>query len=174
MERFKYLLLLFIALPIYSQSLEHLLDKQHLTGNIQLYTYAIGDEDPNSEGAYATALGGVIGYRYRWENHVGINFDYAGSHALGPSVNFKRLHLFNNDIPSIHLNTIARANVFYSDPNTVARFGYQTLDTPLFNVDSTRIVPWSSESFTLSHIHENKIRAYLSFVNRIRSNTSHV
>lgn len=170
----KSFLLVLLGFPLCAQNLENLLHQQHFTGDIQLYTYAIGDEDPASEGAYATALGGTIGYRYRWNNNVGVNLDYSGSHALGPALHPERLHLFNNDIPSIHLNTIARANIFYSDQVTTARFGYQTLDTPLLNVDSTRIVPWSTESFTLSHIHENKVRAYLSFINRIRANTSHV
>jgi len=170
----KKLLLLLLLIFFHNAAAESLLDAKHIAGNLQLFTYAIGDEDPASEGAYATSIGGILGYRYRWKNNFGVNLDYAGSNALGPSINAARLHLFNNDTHSIHLNTLARANIFYANKTSVARIGYQTLDTPLFNEDKTRIVPWGTESFTLSHIHENRVRTYLSIINRIRSNTSEV
>jgi len=150
-----------------------LTDRRNFHGNVQLYNYDINL--PGSEyDAYATALGGRLGYKTHLYYRFGIELEYAGSHAIGSTKNPELLFLFDNDRDSLHLNTLSQGNLFYQNPTTYFRLGAQTMNTPLFNEDPTRIVPWGATGATVTYNRVDRLTLTAAAINKIRSSTSSV
>ena len=154
-------------------SAESLTDRRNFRGNAQLYYYGIETPDASAD-AYATSLGGRLGYKSHLYYRFGIEAEYAGSNAVGNTKNYEKLYLFNNDKPSRHLNVLSQGNVYYQNPTTYFRLGAQTVNTPLFNEDPTRIVPWSAAGATMTYNRVDQLTVTLAAFDTIRSNTSAV
>ncbi len=149
------------------------LDLRNFRGDLQLYTYDINLPGSDND-AYATAIGGRLGYKTGPHYRFGIELEYAGSHAVGNTKNAERLLLFDNDTPSLHLNALSQGNLFYQNPTTYFRLGAQTMNTPLFNEDPTRIVPWGASGATITYNRVEALTLIGAAINTIRSNTSSV
>ncbi len=149
------------------------LDLRNFRGDVQLYTYDINLPGSDYD-AYATAIGGRLGYKTGPYYRFGIELEYAGSHAVGNTKNAERLQLFDNDTPSLHLNALSQGNLFYQNPTTYFRLGAQTMSTPLFNEDPTRIVPWGATGATITYNRVEDLTLIGAAINTIRSNTSSV
>ncbi|MCJ7765366.1 MAG: OprD family porin [Thiovulaceae bacterium] len=173
-------LFLFFLLPLLLWGTEHattdaesLTDRQNFRGDVQLFTYDINL--PGSEyDAYATALGGRLGYKTLLYYLFGIELEYAGSNAIGYTENPELLLLFNDDKPSVYLNTLSQGNLYYQDQTTYFRLGAQTFNTPLLNEDPTRIVPWSATGASIVYSGIDKLTMTAAAIYTIRANTSSV
>ena len=102
----------------------------------------------------------------------GAAVEYAGSYALGKTENPQLLFLFDNDANSTHLDALSEGYIYYQDRHAYVRIGAQTLNTPLFNEDSTRIVPWSALAATMTYDIPDSLSLTVSYISRIRRNTS--
>ncbi len=142
-----------------------------LHGNLQLYHYDINPDLSDTQ-AYATALGGRIRYKDHLFYRFGAAIEYAGSHAIGKSENPRLLFLFDNDANSTHLNALSAGYIYYQNRRTYFQLGAQTLNTPLFNEDSTKIVPWSALAATMTYDIPDKLTLIVSYISKIRRNTS--
>ncbi|WP_345976379.1 OprD family outer membrane porin [Sulfurimonas sp. HSL3-7] len=169
------LFLFLIPLSLWADTADEksLTDRRNFRGDLQLYTYII-DQPGQVNDAYATALGGSLGYKSHLFYRFGMELEYSGSHALGNTKNPERLLLFNNDKPSLHLNTLSQGNLYYQNPTTYFRLGAQTFNTPLFNEDPTRIVPWGATGASITYNRVNELTLIAAAINAIRSNTSAV
>lgn len=175
---YKALFLLLLALALRADESaaadeKSLTDLRNFRGNLQLYSYDINMPGELND-AYATALGGSLGYKSHLYYRFGVELEYSGSHAIGPTKNPELLLLFNNDKLYLHLNTLSQGNLYYQNPTTYFRLGAQTFNTPLFNEDTTRIVPWGATGASITYNRLKELTLIAAAINAIRSNTSAV
>lgn len=147
-----------------------------LDGDLQYFYYGI--THPNDTlSSYANALGGNIRLKSKTFYDFGVTVQYSGSNAIGKTKNYKPLVLFDNAGNSENLNTLSQLNLFYTKRyrgKNIVNFkvGSQLIETPVMNLDTTKIVPYSYEAMTFQYSLEGELNVQAGAVSAIKSNVS--
>jgi len=142
-----------------------------VTGQVKLFSYDI-DKQANEDDAFATALGGYLKYSTDLNKSIYATVTFHASIPIGSNENRDKTALFNNDNNAEAFIVNSEAFIGWRSKYRVLKLGNLMLNTPMMNVDTTRIVPWSYQggAYTGEAIANTKVQLY--HINKIRSHTS--
>lgn len=167
----RYLLIALITtLTLSATPLAKTFSNGSVDGEVKLFYYDIKKD--TSDDAYASSLGGFLKYSTDTNNSFFGSIRFDTSNPIGNNKNKIKTNLFNNDNNADALSVNSEAFVAYKTNDRIIRLGNVTLNTPLMNNDTTRIVPWSYQGFTYAGKVTNTIKVQLNYISKIRSFTS--
>lgn len=136
-------------------------------GEIKLFHYSI--EKETEANAYATSLGGFLKYTSDVKNSFFGSVRFDTSNPIAANKNKTNTKLFNNDDNANSLIVNSEAFVAYKTKERIIRLGRVTLNTPMMNNDTTRVVPWSYQGFTYTGLVSEHTKVQLNYITKIRS-----
>jgi len=151
-------------------SLAEAFSKGKVLGNITLFSFNI--DKKNEENAYATSLGGFLKYTTDDTNPLFASVRFHQSSSIGGNKNKGATQLFNNDKNASNLTALSESFIAYRHKDGLIKAGKMMLNTPMMNDDTTRIVPWSYQGFTLTSESLSDTKLQLNYISAIRENTS--
>jgi len=139
-------------------------------GQIKLFYYDINKQ--SGDDAYATSLGGYLGYTTNTNKQLYASIKFHNSTSITTNKNKKLTQLFNNDKNGQTLTTLSESYIALHNNNQEFKAGNMMLNTPMMNDDTTRTVPWSYQGFTYNADLTQQTQIQIYHITKIRSHTS--
>jgi hypothetical protein len=166
---FFFLLLFFSTLD--AQIVNDAFQNGYTEAKVELFFYDI-DKTDDTKDAHATSLGGYLAYTTDTKQLFYASLKFHTSNPIFSSKNIQSTALFNNDKEGAALNAISESYLAYKGKRRVIKLGNVMLNTPLMNVDTTRIVPWSYQGLIYKGEATKHTTVQLYYINAIRNHTS--
>ena len=156
--------------PAESDQYKDIVLNGHVEGDLTLFYYNI--EKDSSEDAFATALGGYLGYSTNKNHLFYISAKFHTSNPVFNDKNPEKTALFNNENNASSLTVNSEAYLALRSKKRILKAGNLLLATPMMNEDKTRIVPWSYQGFAYTGEAIKDLKVQLYYIKKIRSHTS--